>query len=157
MQVARGHICPCSGTLRAAPTQERVVSAFLAKEVLSSLRDHAALLLFVLRTDMLSGHPYPCPSHHLSSYPSAYPKLTTTFNCLRDQHSTYPNFNTHTAPTTTNNYTQREVQTHAPQKKEFQILRGRRSGGITIARSLHSEKVESETGDKQGQWNNRWI
>ena len=65
-----------SETLRAAPTQECVVSALSPKEVLSSLRDHAALLLLVLRTDMLSGHPYPCPSHHLSSYPSAYPRLT---------------------------------------------------------------------------------
>ena len=57
-----------AGISRAAPTQEHVLSASSTGKVPSSLRYHAALQLLVLRTDMLSGHPYSCPSYHLPLY-----------------------------------------------------------------------------------------
>ena len=54
-----------AGICRAVPTQEHVTSSSSAGKVPSGFRYHAALQLLALRTDMLSGHPYSCPSHHL--------------------------------------------------------------------------------------------
>jgi len=60
ISVHRGGIC------RAAPTQERILSCILWWKGTAKLGgDHAALLSLVLRTDVFSGHIYPCPSHHL--------------------------------------------------------------------------------------------